>query len=435
MFSILRSITAIAACASYCIAQTTAELRRPLDALPIQPQERPIPVVKEIDGLLLRLYEERDAVGMSVAITKNGKLLYARGFGYADLSLKTPVEPTTRFRIASISKSITAVAVLQLIQQRKLQLDDPAVSYLQLDPMNYEGSEPDKRLQTVTIRQLLNQTAGWDRDASFDPMSAATRGKVRQILGIEKESLRPKHIVRYMLTQPLDFDPGTQYSYSNFGYCVLGRIIESVTNQSYEDYVIQNVLLPLGITSMQIGKQDSASNEATYYQRAVLDGESKGVFMQVKGSLAPHIYESHGGWIASAVDLARFACAFDNPRNCKILSSNAIQAMALQPPGRVGFENGNARSNYYGLGWNVAKKHDGMSLSHSGSLLGSSAGLVRRHDGYSWVILFNLRKSDSEVGATPTLQKSADLLNASRLSSRFDLFQSTYRTNLKRPRR
>jgi N-acyl-D-amino-acid deacylase len=127
--------------------------------------------------------------------------------------------------------------------------------------------------------------------------------------------LTTDHIIRYMLARPLDFDPGKMYAYSNFGYCLLGRVVEAVSGETYEDYVREEVLKPMGIHDMRIGKsllEGRAPREVRYGQGEPL--MLKSIFGPKLGELVPAPYgtscieamDAHGGWIASSVDLARF---------------------------------------------------------------------------------------------------------------------------------
>ncbi len=123
----------------------------------------------------------------------------------------------------------------------------------------------DQRVYSITIRELLDHSGGWDRDKTFDPMFEPFR--ISQALGVQSPPTK-EQIIEYMLAQPLQFAPGTSYAYSNFGYLVLGRVIEKVTGQPYEDYVRANVLAAMGITDMRIGHtllSGALQNEVHYY--------------------------------------------------------------------------------------------------------------------------------------------------------------------------
>ena len=223
--------------------------------------------LRPLDRMMLGFVKEHNVPGASLAVTKDGRLVYARGFGYADLARRLPVDPTSLFRIASVSKPITAAAVLQLVDKSLLGLDDPVVGLLQLQPFVQATGRIDPRLDGVTVRHLLQHTGGWESgQTGFDPMWRV--GEIAEAMGLSSPC-HPAQIVRYMFGRPLDFDPGARYAYSNFGYCVLGRVIEKKSGQPYEAYVKQQVLLPLDIRDMRIGSSwRPYPNEVTYYRRA-----------------------------------------------------------------------------------------------------------------------------------------------------------------------
>ena len=351
-----------------------------------------------VDKGLARFVRRHDIPGAAVAIARDGRLLYARGFGYADLSAEQPVRPDSLFRIASVSKPITAAAVMRLVERDKLSLDDRAVDILS-DCVPSDG-QLDPRLKRVTIEQLLHHTAGWDSEKSMDPMFATVR--IAKDLGVRPPAA-PEQIVRYMFDRPLDFEPGSKHAYSNFGYCILGRIIEQVTGQSYEEYVRDSVLGPLGITRMKIGRSrlsERVEDEVRYYARYPRPGPS--VFRPDAEETVPEQYggwclqsmDAHGGWIGSAIDLVRFASSFGDSAEKRVLSQQSVRKMFAPPPAPIarGSE-GKLKSTYYGYGWSVRPKQNGKNAWHNGAFTGTSALLVRRHDGFCWAVLFNTRNS------------------------------------------
>ena len=199
------------------------------------------------------LYARAPAARAALAVSYHGRLVYARGFGHADLQKRQPVRPASLFRIASISKPFTATAVLQLVEQGKLKLDQRVLPLLKLEPHLERGARLDPRWHEIRIHHCLQHTAGWNRDKSFDPMSAETAEQVAKALKV-RLPIHPKQIIRYMLGKPLDFAPGTAYAYSNFGYCVLGRVIEAVGRLPYHKFVAEKILAPLKIREMRLGK-------------------------------------------------------------------------------------------------------------------------------------------------------------------------------------
>lgn len=353
------------------------------------------------DELIGKFLAERAIPGAALAVTRHGRLVYARGFGFADVDSRTPVQPDSLFRIASISKPITAVAVMQLVEQRRLSLDDKVFSLLAIEPHIVMGTRPDPRLQQITVRHLLQHTAGWDRDKSYDPMFRSV--KIAETLGVPAPAM-PCHIIRYMAGQPLDFTPGERYAYSNMGYSLLGRVIEHVTGEAYDDYVRRCVLAPVGACRTRLGfsfPECRANGEVTYYETKASPGKS--VFAHNLGDAVPWQYggwcleamDSHGGWIASAVDLVRFASAFDDPKNSRLLGEDSIRTM-FQPSDHAAGKKPDGEPNpfFYGCGWFVRSAGEGKTtVWHTGSLDGTSTLLVRRHDGLNWAILFNTRNS------------------------------------------
>ena len=359
------------------------------------------------DELMREFLEQHHIPGAALAVTDQGRLVLARGYGYADIARHDQVQPTSLFRIASISKPLTAVAILQLIERGQLKLDDKVFEILDLSAeIERSGDDFDERQNEITIRHLLEHRGGWDRDRSFDPMFASVRF-ARQ-LKIPAPA-GTGDIIRAMLRQKLDFNPGERYAYSNFGYCLLGRVIEKLAKANYEDYVKESVLAPLGIHSMRLGisrLEGRADGEVRYYQ----PGTGRSAFQADVGEEIPWPYgawnleamDSHGGWIASAVDLARFAVALDDPDHCPILSSNSINLMHTRPPGLAGHEeSGTAKEIFYSLGWfNRTVSEGQLDHWHTGSLDGTATILIRRHDGRNLVLLLNTRVSPTSKQLT-----------------------------------
>ena len=353
------------------------------------------------DELMIRFVQEHQVPGAALAVTRNSNLIYARGFGWANVESKRPVEPDSLFRIASVSKPITAVAVLQLVPASKL--DDRVFDVL--PAKDWLPQKFDTRLASITIRQLLQHTAGWDRDKSFDPISRPHQ--VAQVLQ-HKLPMGPKEVVRFSLTLPLDFDPGTRFAYSNIGYLLLGRLIEHLSGLGYEEYVQQHVLKPSGVTSMKLGrvwKGDLAKGEVHYYdvlrrQGPAVNGPKLNVKVPlVYGAENFEAFEAHGGWIASAVDLVKFASAFDDPGSSKLLKLDQITEMWACPAGAAGHEPaGQQKAAYYGCGWNVRPvgNQGRANTWHGGLIAGTSSLLVRRHDGLNWAVLFNTDRDQKE---------------------------------------
>ena len=357
--------------------------------------------LKPFDDMMLKFMAEHQVVGASMAIAKDGKLHYSRGFGFADREKQTPVEPASLFRIASISKPITAVAVLQLIERGKLKLTDRVVDLLELPlPASPKG---DPRWRDITIAHLLHHTAGFDREKSFDPMFKAKEFAIEQRV---MPPAGPSEVIACMLRRPLDFASGERMAYSNFGYCLLGRVIEKVSGQGYAAFVKENVLKPAGITQMRIGAtRTTAKEEVKYYDRgnrkganlfAGRDGEPTEVGVPY-GVWHLEAMDSHGGWLASAADLVKFASIARGEKigDVVVLKSESIRIMFASPQDNgalTSLVKGPGSPVFYGCGWNVrvvGEKPIRINTWHNGGLAGTSTLLVRQHDGWDWAVLFN----------------------------------------------
>ena len=379
------------------------------------------------DPVIEAFMAERKVPGGALAVVKNGRIVYARGYGWADRERKIPARPDSLFRIASISKPFTAVAVLRLVEQKRLRLEAKALELVTLPPVLEAGQTPEPRLRNITVAQLLQHTAGWDREKSFDPMFRPV--EIARKVGVPPPA-GPEAVVRYMLGRPLDFDPGARYAYSNFGYCLLGRIIEKMTGQPYEQFVRETVLARIGIRRMRIGasldepalphsKGRRADGEVRYYTRdneqadSVFPGPTKVPLPY--GGFHLEAMDAHGGWIASALDLARFAAALDNPAHSPLLRPETFKLLYAPPqPPASRLPDGSLEDHYYACGWMVrpiAGQGGKANYWHSGSLPGTATLLVRRWDGLSWAVLFNQRSEDKKLpdsAIDPALHQAAD---------------------------
>ena len=362
-------------------------LIRAAEASPMAPFDR------EMESFM----SARGVPGGALMVIKAGRLVYARGYGWADRERRAPAGPDTLFRVASLSKSITAAAVLQLIERGRLDWETRAFPLLGLAPL---AAKPgDARLAQITVRQLLQHTGGWDRDRSGDPMFQSRQ--IARAAG-EPSPASPEAVIRDMLGRPLDFAPGERQVYSNFGYCVLGRVIEKVVGRSYESWVRESVLAPSGVRAMRIGaSRESGFGEARYYTPT--EERGRNVFAdspeQVPvpyGAFCLESMDAHGGWVASARDLARMVVALDAPGPAPLLKPETLALMQAPPPAPAArLPDGRPADWHFGCGW-VVRSVPGASrpnLWHNGSLPGTWALVVRRFDGISWGALFNQRSA------------------------------------------
>jgi CubicO group peptidase (beta-lactamase class C family) len=284
------------------------------------------------------------------------------------------------------------VAVLKLVQDGQLDLGARITDILTFDPP--AGQHVDPRLNDVTVTHLLYHLGGWDtKELGYDPMFSDLR--VSKALGVPLP-VSQTNIITFMSGVPLNYEPGTTYAYSNYGYMLLGRIIEAVSRQPYEAYVKQNVLEPLGIAHMQLGRslpEDRLPGEVTYHSDftgpTVFDATRADVPRPDGGSNLENM-DAHGGWVANVVDLARFAASFDQPGSSSVLTRDMIAQVFKAPPGTT-------EERYYGMGWQVLRfGFNQMNTWHTGSLDGTLTLMVRRSDGIDWIAFFNERDSKND---------------------------------------
>ena len=362
------------------------------------------PTGRELGGLgafdeaMEALMRRWDIPGGALAVAYEGRLLLARGYGWADLERRERVQPTSLFRMASLSKTVTAVAVLQLVQAGKLGLDDKVVPLLgELGPR--PGKVKDRRVLDVTVRQLLQHTAGWDRGKSGDAVFAPYAVASAKRLGAAMPPDCPT-VMRDAFERGLDFAPGARYAYSNLGYCILGRVVERVSGAPYESYVRDHILIPAGVTRMQVGHTLQATEgEVRYYdweqkEYPAMPGLGPTRAPRTYGEFALETMDSYGGWIASPVDYLRFLLAIDGRRGGPLLDAATLKQMHA-PPGAAakgdGGEDALPSGTWYGLGVNVRPVRGGLNLWHFGSLPGTSTLALRTAEGATWVVAFNRR--------------------------------------------
>ncbi|MGW5668344.1 serine hydrolase domain-containing protein [Micromonospora sp. NPDC003776] len=330
----------------------------------------------------------REISAGQLAVTYQGRLVLARGYGN---NSPQSIRPTSLFRVASLSKSLTAAAIVRLAQDGKLSLGDPITKFLDFIPP--AGQTVDPRLSQVTLWRLLQHTGGWDKDlTNFDPVFKDR--VIANALGVPME-LTHADVIRFMSGQPLLHDPGSTVSYSNYGYLLAGRIIEKVTGLPYETYIQQTLLAPRGITRMATGWTTSRhSGEVGYaslYTGPTVLDNSGTIVNAPYGTFSMRIHDANGGWLASAVDLVRWAATFDSGNT--VLNSTSIgRVFAVPSPTGV-----NADGWYYGLGWQVRPVSGGTGRNtwHTGSFPGTYSIMVRTYHGMSWAAVFNRRDDES----------------------------------------
>ena len=343
------------------------------------------------DTAMQTFMQARNIPAGSLAVTQDSRLVYARGYRWDGYNLD-PVNPDSLFRIASLTKPLTSMAIMKLVQDGVLHLSDHLTTLLSLP------SPLDSRMNDITLLELLQHLGGWNRDTTgFDPMFADQT--IATALG-KSLPISQQDIITYMTTKRmLDFTPGTLYDYSNYGYLLLGRIIEAVTHLPYATFMQNAVFTPLGISRIMQGASEFEYREAGEVPYYVAD---PGLYANFRHAGAPvnamvpygnfnlENMDSHGAYLASAVDLACFATALDSTGMYPVLTQATIDTTFAVPS--VGIS---PDGSWYACGWAVRTAGTGLNTWHNGSLPGTSTLMVRRFDGLDWVALFDQRDDPS----------------------------------------
>lgn len=396
-----------------------------LALLPVLPAQTgtAVPALAALDRAMTNYLSQTKTNGGSLAVTQGGRLVYARGFGLADTALKTPVQPDSLFRVGSISKPITSITTLRLVQDGRLSLDAPIVPLLGTAVLP-AGILADARWNQITVRHLLQHSGGWDAEASFDPLSSYA---VVEGLGLTlplRQPLTVDDVIRFMAKQPLQFFPGTRYAYSNFGMLLLGRLIERVAGVPYEKLVRDTVLEPMGIQRMALGGALPAQRrlgEVEYYSAERLPAFYPGIGAEVPapdGGYYFEVIQGAGAWIASPIDLVRFANGVDGRKGPALLRPETIRQMTNRP-------SFTPTGGYYGLGWMLDQNGASLDWSHSGALEGTYALLYRSDlaGGVCFAMTFN-GLPESETASDELLEAIGSTLLSVRQWPTGDAFDS-----------
>ncbi len=320
--------------------------------------------MQKVDAFINTFMTNYNVPGLSFALSKNGRLVLAKTYGYANKETGEMVAPRHRFRIASVSKPITATAIMKLRERNRIQMNHRIFGIRSILGFTYGNTPHSQNVDSITVEQLLTHSSGgWAGDLGFDPMFNYT-------------NLNNADLISTTLNErPLDKKPGTEYHYSNFGFSILGRVIEKLSGQAYDSYVKDSILSACGISNMEIGgdtEADRKANEVKYYGQ---DGEDP-------YSMKVARMDAHGGWISNAIDLVRFLVRVDK-FNTKpdILQTASLDLMYTA----------SATNNNYAKGWAV---NSVPNYWHNGSLPGEQAIIVTTKEGYCWSILVNTRSGN-----------------------------------------
>lgn len=323
-------LSALAACVSF--AQTSAPA-----ATAAQPYAEARANANKIGNELVA----RGIPGLAIAVALNGRIVYAEGFGYGDLEERVPAWPTTKFRIGSISKSLTAVALVQLVEQGKIDLDAPVQKYV--------PSFPDKGAK-ITPRLLAGHLAGIRHYKDDEFLIARHYDSVVEALKIFEND-------------PLVAPPGTAFHYSSYGYDLLSAVIQSASGENFVAYMQRHVFTPLGLVDTTADQNRSIIEQRSRFYEREKDGTTDN---------APYVDNSYkwagGGFLSTSEDLVRFGSALLHPG---FLPEKSLRLLFTSQKTISGQETG------YGMGWFIHTSKSGQRIyEHAGGSVGGTSQLI-----------------------------------------------------------
>ena len=297
--------------------------------------------------------------GVALLVARNGEIVRAQGFGFANVELQVPVKPETLFQSGSVGKQFTATAIMMLVEEGKIGLDDSITKYFPEAPASWKP---------VTIRHLLTHTGGFtDYPKNFD----------------FRKDYSEADLLKIVAGIPLAFPAGTKWSYSNLGYLTLGVLIHRVTGNFYGDMLQARIFRPLGMTTTRImSEADIIPNRASGYR--LVKGELKN-----QEWVSPTLNTTADGSLYfSILDLAKWDAALYTE---KLLKRSSLEQMWTV----AGLNDGKPNSGHYGFGWEIEKVHGHRMIGHGGSWQGFKTQISRYvDDKLTVVVLANLAEAD-----------------------------------------
>jgi len=315
------------------------------------PAQAPDPV----DPYIQSEMQKRHIPGLSLLVIHNGEIVKAQGYGYSNVELQVPVNPGTVFQSGSVGKQFTATAVMMLVEEGKLSLDDPLAKFFPDAPPAWKQ---------VTVRHLLSHTAGFtDYPENFN----------------FREDRTEEQILKAIEALPLAFPPGSQWKYANLGYATLGILIHRVSGQFYGDFLQQRIFRPLGMnTTRIISESDTVPNRSAGYH--LVKGELKN-----QEWVAPSLNTTADGRLYfSVLDLAKWDAALYTE---KLLKRSSLEQMWTP----VKLNNGRPNPDHYGFGWFINEIGGHRVIEHEGAWQGFNTNISRYvDDKLTVVVLANL---------------------------------------------
>lgn len=314
-----------------------------------------------VDQYIQGEMSKRQIPGLALLVVRDSQIIKQKGYGFANLELQVPVKPETVFQSGSMGKQFTAAAVMMLVEEGKIGLDDPLTKYFPDGPAAWKQ---------VKVRHLLSHTGGFgDYPEKFDFRKDYTEDEVLNIVK----------------TLPLAFPPGSQWKYSNLGYLTLGVLIHKVTGQFYGDFLQERIFKPLGMTTTRIiSEADIISNRSSGYELV-----KKGLKNQEWVSPTLNT-TADGSLYFSILDLAKWDTALSER---KLLKPESFDLMWTP----VKLSKGKPNKDGYGFGWFIHQDHGHRVIEHAGAWQGFTTNISRYvDDKLTIVVLTNLAGAKPE---------------------------------------
>jgi N-acyl-D-amino-acid deacylase len=328
-------------------------------------------ILGELNEQIAALLRKHRIVGGSIAIFDRGELVFDHGYGHANLAPPQPVTPQTLFSLASVSKSVTGIGTLLLVEQGRLDLNARVVEVLKdLQPLRGQHIA-DPRFREITVHQLLFHGGGLIHDAP----TVDEQGR-----GEEFDREDSENRYRLLMTKPLLCDPGTEHHYSNAGFMVLGLVIEHVTGQDYEAFIHEHVLGPMGIQRMH--REHGTAYGADETHRFGVEHQP--------------VERSLGNWLATAGAIARFAAEVAGSGGRRPFLSPRMNELMFAMPASLKVQR--PRGPHVGLGWDTVVPYPGgrHRFSKNGGKAGVQAWLEHLEYNIDWAVMLNTNSPKDE---------------------------------------
>lgn len=334
-----------------------------------------------MDAEIRRFLQKWEIKGLSLAVTRHDSLLYAKGYGWADEQTGREMDASTIMRMASVSKLVTAVGIMKLVEQGKLTLDSKVFGPEGiLNDTSFTAAMRDPRMTDITVDHLLRHKGGFTLGAG-DPMF-----NTKDIMQVKKLTSPPtnEELTKIVLGRRLGFTPGAGRRYSNFGYMLLSLVIERVSGENYWDFVRENVLEPAGAYQFRPATNyysERHDREARYYppdDELVEEFNGSGRMVErVYGGSNVNGLLGAGGWVASAADLARLVASIDGePGVENIINDESIALLTAYD-----------EKDNMSRGWSEVTPNG--KWTRTGTLSSTHALIQRFPEGDCWVVLTN----------------------------------------------